>query len=182
MRVFTAIGLPEEIRKKLFDIGGRIPCRTIRVSEPNLHITLQFIGDIDDGTLAKVIDVVKFINWEPFSVCIRGISCFGTGDDIRVVYANALDENRISMVYSRLSGSLKSRGISFKPENTYIPHVTIGRTIPGQKREIPEFIKKHSEDDFGSFEVSEIHVKGSTLTRKGPIYETLYKSKPAFRA
>ena len=181
MRVFTAIALPEEIRKKLFDVGSQIPGRMARVSEPNLHITLQFIGDVDDGMLAKVIDAVKFINEEPFRVCIRGISFFGTGDAMRVVYANALDKNRITLIYSRLCDALKSREISFKPENSYTPHVTIGRPSLGHKREILEFIKNHSEYDFGSFEVREIYVKGSTLARKGPVYETLYKSKLAFR-
>ncbi|MHB1829900.1 MAG: RNA 2',3'-cyclic phosphodiesterase [Candidatus Micrarchaeaceae archaeon] len=177
MRVFTAIELPVEIRKKLFHTGSQMPGRASIVPESNLHITLQFIGEIGAGTLAEVIDSVKSIKEEPFRICIKGISCFGSGEGMRVVYANALDENKIMSTHSILCGTLESRGISFEQEKSYIPHVTIGRTRQDPKREIEEFIKKHSEDDFGSFEARKIHVKGSTPTRNGPVYETLYENE-----
>ncbi len=177
MRAFVAIDLPEEIRKKLHALEGGMPGRVSLVQEQNLHITLQFLGDINEAALTKVVAAVSAIKENPFKVEIKGISYFGKKEEVRVVFAGIDDGNKTASIYSRLCDSLSSSGVSFKAEKEYTPHVTLGRPKPGPQTELLEFIGKHSGDSFGCFEANSISVKKSTLAPDCPVYETLYESK-----
>ena len=64
-RIFIALKIPEYIQKKI--ISHRIkayPDYQIFKWEPinKLHITLKFIGDVENDTVDKIIDALGFIS------------------------------------------------------------------------------------------------------------------------
>jgi len=70
IRLFAAIGIPEQIRQRLMLLQGGIP--GARWSAPeNLHITLRFIGEVDDVT-ADVFDGLLILR-------LHGDEAFGHG-------------------------------------------------------------------------------------------------------
>ncbi len=182
MRVFIAIGLPGEIKKRLFETGGLVPGRMSRVAEPNLHITLQFLGEIDEDALAKAIGAVRSIKESQFTARIKGISCFKSRGIARVVFANVIDKGNIFSIHNGLSNALAAEGIKTKAENRYTPHITIGRMKSVQKPETDDFINAHSVDEFGSFVASSISVYKSYLSSGGSEYVALYEKKLTFPA
>ncbi len=175
MRTFVSIEIPALIRKKIYSLGEKIPGRLSRVSEDNIHITLQFLGELDEGGLAKAEAVLNKLYGQPFRVTIKGISFFG-GRDIHTIYANVIDHGRIKQVYSDVGKLLSDADLDFESEREYVPHATIARVKEGSP-EIREFIGQNSDQLFGEFEISSICLKKSTLSSKGPVYETLYERK-----
>ena len=175
MRTFFAIEIPEEIRKKIHFVGAEMPGRNSRVSEDNIHITLQFLGYINEEKTAMAREALDKIREGPFMATIKGISYFG-GHDVHTVFAKVLDEGRIKEIFLDIGKSLENAGVDFESEREYTPHATIARVKQGGV-DIKEFINQNSERLFGEFEIKSVCLKESVLTEKGPVYTTLYERK-----
>ena len=66
------------------------------------------------------------------------------------------------------------RRLGFKKDKDFVAHITIGRVkFVRDKVELAMALKELANEDFGEFEVDAIELKKSTLTPKGPIYETV---------
>ncbi len=175
MRTFFAIEIPEEIRKNIHSAGEEMPGWLSRVSIDNIHITLQFLGDVSEEKAAKAKEALERIREVPFKATIKGISHFG-GRDVHTIFANVQDGGRIKGIFLDIGKSLSDVEIDFETEREYIPHVTIARVKQGGA-EIKEFITQNSERMFGEFEIKSVCLKKSVLTGKGPVYTTLYERK-----
>ncbi|MCJ7787087.1 RNA 2',3'-cyclic phosphodiesterase, partial [Patescibacteria group bacterium] len=75
-RVFIAINLPENIKKKLTDYQLKwpeLPCRWTK--KENLHITLAFLGYLTDEELFEVCKITKEValRHEPFFINLNKI-------------------------------------------------------------------------------------------------------------
>lgn len=168
MRAFIAIELPDEIRGAIYSLGLKVPGKISRVAEQNIHITLQFLGDISEGDAESVMGAVKGIRVEKFTAKADGISYFG-GRDIHTVYAKITDNGEITGIYSKLHAALSKCGIKVEQDRQYIPHATIAR-VKQENAELRKFIGQNSSHYFGSFEVTSICIMESILTEKGPEY------------
>ena len=115
----------------------------IRVSIDNIHITLQFLGDVSEEKAAKAKEALERIREVPFKATIKGISHFG-GRDMHTIFANVQDGGRIKGIFLDIGKSLSDVEIDFETEREYIPHVTIARVKQGGA-EIKEFITQNSE-------------------------------------
>lgn len=59
-RVFIAINLPEDIKRELARFYGKWPGLPARwTNKDNLHITLEFLGDLTDAEIADVCKIVS---------------------------------------------------------------------------------------------------------------------------
>jgi len=59
-RIFIAINLPEEIKKKLSEYQSKLPDLPIRwVKKDNLHITLVFLGYLNDEEILEVCKITE---------------------------------------------------------------------------------------------------------------------------
>ena len=84
-RLFTGLSLPDNIVTVLSSVrGGLAGARWI--TPENFHITLRFIGDIDDSTAHEVFLILGRIERAPLAITIDGITVFG-GDRPRALVA-----------------------------------------------------------------------------------------------
>ena len=75
-RLFTAIEVPKEIGLRLSLLRGGI--HGARWIDPeNYHLTLRFIGDIDDRTAGEVADMLDLVERPSFTVTLTGLDQFG---------------------------------------------------------------------------------------------------------
>lgn len=155
-RVFTAINLPEDIKKKLADCQKKwleLPCRWTK--KENLHITLEFLGYLTDEALIELYERTKETVSEKkaFNICLNKI-CYGPPKKIppRMVWVT---------------------GEKIKEFNI-IPHITLGRIKTWQFKQIePEERPEINEDINLTFEVKSIEIMESRLKRNGPEYAVL---------
>src|ERR1700689_3145598 len=86
-RLFTGLEIPQDLAMDLGMMrGGLYGARWIDVE--NYHITLRFIGDIDDATARDVHSSLEQIRRKPFEVTIEPLGSFG-GDKPRAIVAKA---------------------------------------------------------------------------------------------
>ena len=173
MRAFIAVELSEEVRAKLSEFATALDFEGVKpVEAENLHITLFFLGEIDDRTRGKVIDAMEKVSAKPFTLQVSGAGVFPNPNFIRVAWAGC-EATELKEIYSQLSPEM--RKLRYKIEQ-FNPHVTVARVkSPEAKSRVQEVLKKFEKKKFGSCEVAKILLKKSVLTPGGPVYETVYE-------
>ena len=171
IRAFIAVELPDKFIPEIERLGSRIKMPGVKLVEPGLvHITLKFLGDIHENKVDSIVNALSGIKCKSFEAEIKGIGVFPKPSYVRVIWLGGHGdfENLHSEVERALSG------FRFKKEGDFTPHATIARVKqPVNSMELMEKINNIGDADLGTFSVSSISLKKSTLTPRGPVYETL---------
>ena len=123
-RLFTGLEIPADIATELSMLrGGLAGARWIDVE--NYHLTLRFIGDIDDRTASDVYSALERVRRPPLSVTLNGLATFG-GDKPRAIVAKAKPEPPLVELQAEQERLMRRVGIA--PEaRKFVPHVTLAR-------------------------------------------------------
>ncbi|MDE1860826.1 MAG: RNA 2',3'-cyclic phosphodiesterase [Candidatus Micrarchaeota archaeon] len=179
MRAFIAVDLPENIKDNLWKVVSGITAGGVtRVKKEAMHITLVFLGSLNDDEVAGVKAAMDSIRSSEFEVGIDGVSYFSP-KQLRVVFAAVgQGAEKLIDIYKQLSASLSSNGIDYSGEREYRPHVTLLR-VKDQRTAatIRAAMYRNNDIKFGKFTVRSIALKESMLTGEGPRYRTLYVLK-----
>ena len=175
IRTFIAVELPEKFLPEIEQIGSQIKIPGVKLVEPGLvHITMKFLGDIHEDKVEPIASELSQIKCKPFEASIKGIGVFPKPSYVKVIWLGGLGDfdtlhNEVERVLS---------GFKFKQEDDFTPHATIARVKqPVNRTDLIEKITNIGDPDLGRFSVSSIYLKKSTLTPRGPIYETLKEIK-----
>lgn len=179
-RIFVAINLPEDVRKSLTEYQNRWSELPIRWTKPkNLHITLIFIGYVNNDELLEMCNLVKEVasKQNPFLINLNKI-CYGPPKKMppRMIWAMGAKSQEFAALKGNLEKLLiSSQEISFTPEKReFSPHITLGRIRQWEWRRIdPEESPEIDEDTNLSFEVNSIEIMESELKRGGVEYSIL---------
>jgi len=179
-RIFIAINLPEDIKKKLADYQAKwleLPIRWTK--EENLHITLMFLGYLLDEELLEILKITKEVasRHEPFFINLKKI-IYGPPKKMppRMVWAEGEKSEELGKLQKDLENSLLSSSVKgMESENRpYAPHINLGRIRAWEFRQIePEERPEVNEEINLSFEVNSIEVMESELKRGGAEYAIL---------
>ncbi|MDE1856140.1 MAG: RNA 2',3'-cyclic phosphodiesterase [Candidatus Micrarchaeota archaeon] len=178
MRTFISIDLPEQVRDSIAQVSREFTGDgVILVDKSVMHLSLHFLGDLDNDQIEVVKESMNGIKAKSFEVGIRGLDFFNPSF-LKVIFARVTDgAAECTDIYNQISDSLVSKGIPME-EREYTPHVTIARVKRVRNpRAIVSQIRSHSDTDFGKFTASSVKLKYSELTPEGPIYTDLYELK-----
>lgn len=178
-RIFIAVNLPDDIRKKLADRQSQWPDLPIRwTKRDNLHITLSFLGYVADENLMEIFGIVKKIaaKRSAFDVKLNKI-IYGPPKKMppRMVWVEGENSQELANLQKDLDNTFSGRSITLEKETRpYAPHITLGRIKTWEFRAIePEERPEVNEEINMDFGVSSIEVMESQLKRGGPTYAVL---------
>jgi len=169
MRTFISIDMSEEVRKEIKEIQESLPEFIGKHIEPkNLHLTLKFLGDIDESMAEKVRDKLKEIKLKKFETEINSIGVFSE-KFVKVIWLHLTNCDELQKKIDSVLESL------FEKERRFMSHLTIARVKSVEdKGKFLENLKKTKIPEI-KFAVNDFRLKKSALTEKGPTYETLEK-------
>ena len=178
MRLFIAAEIPDDVKESLnsFQKGlSESGCRVRFTEKENLHFTLKFLGEVDkkgmEDAESGIYSTLK--GFRPFSISVEGAGFFGRPERIRVVWAGVKQgRDELVKLIRSLDRNLDHIRIN---EHAPSPHITMAR-IRGSRStaNLAREVNSHERVKFGEFSLSEIVLKMSTLTEKGPIYRDLH--------
>lgn len=176
MRCFIAIDPSEEAKEELLRIQEKFK-KIIRgkfVEKENLHLTLKFLGEINEHEISEIKEILDKLKIEKFFASLGNCGFFSPSF-IRVLWVSLNPREKFFELHEKIENSLKELRIK-KENRKFEPHITLVRI---KKVEREEFLKKLSEVEVGpiKFEVSSFFLKKSTLTKEGPVYENLLEFK-----
>ena len=175
IRTFIAVELPERFVPEIERIDSILKMAGVKVVEPGLvHITLKFLGDIHEDKVEPIASALSQIKCKPFEASIKGIGVFPKPSYVKVIWLGGLGD--FETLHSEVERMLLR--FKFKQEGDFTPHATIARVKqPVNRTDLIEKITNIGNTDLGTFSVSSIFLKKSTLTPRGPIYETIKEIK-----
>ncbi len=168
MRLFVALGLPDEVRDLLGELEDALPGARW-VAPENLHITLRFIGEVDGG-LAQDIDAeLTGLSGVGFEVTLAGLGVFGEAPKTRALYARVEPCEPLTRLQQKVEKALQRAGCP--PEGRkFKPHVTLARFKGPTGLELERFVVRHSLLRAGPFPVADFQLYQSFLSGEGAIY------------
>jgi 2'-5' RNA ligase len=173
VRTFVAIDLTDEIRDEIRAAQQEIrQCRArLTLVDPGIiHITVKFLGEVDEGRIPSVSRALQEIKSEPFNIGVTGIGVNNPGRP-RVVWANIRDHGECAALSGRVESALATLGFD-REKRKYTPHATIAR-VREYDPSLLNAIRPYLSRSFGECSVGEFTLKKSTLTPKGPVYENI---------
>lgn len=182
MRAFIAITLPKEIKDYLNKLQKQLKTSGADVKwvEPeNIHLTLRFLGEIDDSMLVKINEIMQAIALarNEFSISLSELGAFPNIASARVIWVGINEgDKETKEIAEESEDNIAGIGIP-KETRAFSSHITIGRSKSGLNRAklmqlLKELANKPTEENL-RFTVRKISLLQSTLTPKGPVYEIL---------
>lgn len=182
MRAFIAIDLPKEIKDYLSLLEAKLKQSGADVKwvmPVNIHLTLKFLGEIDEQKTNQIIQILEEISFRTpqFHLKISDIGAFPNTKSPRIIWIGlAAGNNETKEIAADLEKRIERIGIP-KEDKPFTSHITIGRIKSNLNREklIQSLTTLITESDKSNYQflVTKLTLFKSTLTPKGPIYEAV---------
>ena len=166
-RLFTGVEIPDDVA---FDLdlmrGGISGARWI--DRESYHITLRFIGDIEEGLAREISYELDGVEAKPFQLRLSGCGVFG-GNKPHTLYASVEESpelRRLQSIHERICQAL---GLPPEPRK-FAPHVTLARLKEPDLQALHRFIASHNLYKSRMFEVRRFVLFSSRPSRGGGPY------------
>jgi len=182
MRCFISITLPEEIKRGMTAIQGRLRASGADVSwtrPEGMHLTLKFLGEVEEKILPEMEAALNAAvrGRSSFFLKVSGIGTFPDMRRPRVIWI-ALKEHGNNLIRLQRGVEEKFNEIGFPQEDRdFTPHITLGR-IRSQKNveKLLSLIEKEKDVELNGFDASCVHLMQSQLKPTGAVYTELYSA------
>ncbi|MEP9376769.1 RNA 2',3'-cyclic phosphodiesterase [Aquabacter sp. CN5-332] len=135
-RLFTALEIPAEVGSGLSMLrGGLSGARWI--DPENYHLTLRFVGDVDDVLAREVMYMLGQVRRRAFDLALDGLDQFG-GHKPRSVFAAVKTNPALMELQAEHERIMQRLGLS--PDRSYKPHVTLARLRDASSRQVADYL------------------------------------------
>ena len=179
IRSFIAIEVPRLFQVRLGELQKEIKQAEadVRWVHPaNIHLTLKFLGTVNNEFLEKITAILGplIAEWKPFAVRIRGLGCFPSIRNPRVLWVG-IDQGKEEVI--SLQGAIEGRAAEAafaKETRPFQPHLTLGRIQSPRRRDpLAQAVENLKEAEVGIFRASEVFLFKSELRPSGAVYTKL---------
>ncbi|OPY39347.1 MAG: 2',5' RNA ligase family [Methanoregula sp. PtaU1.Bin051] len=173
VRAFVALELTEEIRAALAEAQEILRGSSARltfVSPPQIHITVKFLGEVEEKKIGAVIDALKIIPFTPFPVTAGRVTVNNPRRPF-TVWCSIDDNGKGAQLVRAIEDSLAHLGF-LRETRPFTAHATVAR-VKRYDHSLMDVLGRIGKNSYGSCMINGLKLKKSTLTSKGPIYEDL---------
>jgi 2'-5' RNA ligase len=180
IRLFVAIFPPAEVAQRLTEaaraLAGGLSPRAMAWTRPEqIHLTLNFLGNVEQGRLEGFQRAVEAAcgRGGPIHLRARGLGCFPGPARARVIWAGlGGDATAVKGLKAKLDESLARLGY-VQDTRAFHPHLTIGRVkllSGGDRRHLTATLPKWRETDFGAWTAERVDLMQSVISPAGAEY------------
>ncbi|MDD4137016.1 MAG: RNA 2',3'-cyclic phosphodiesterase, partial [Methanoregula sp.] len=170
---FVALELSGEIREQLKEAQQVLRgcfARLTFVDPALIHITVKFLGEVDDKKLVQVQDALKTITVAPFPVT-AGCVTVNNPKRPHTVWCTIDDGGNGERLLALIEPALSPLGFA-REDRRFTPHATVAR-VKSPDPTLFSALSQLRDRTYGSCTISGMKLKKSTLTPRGPVYEDL---------
>jgi len=166
-RIFTGLEIPSAVAQSLAMLRGGLP--GARWIDPeNYHLTLRFIGDIDDSLAREIADMLNGVRRMSFELRLEGLTSFG-GRKPRAVVATAAPTPALLELQAEQERMMQRVGL--EPEGRkYTPHVSLARLRDTSSREVADYLSTRQPFRSAPFQVGRFVLFSSRASVGGGPY------------
>jgi 2'-5' RNA ligase len=165
-RLFVALDLPEPVKRSLEPLARGLG--DVRWSTPDQqHLTLRFIGDVDNGAVRDIVEALATVPARPFQLTLKGLGHFPPRGEPRVLWVGLERNAELARLKRRIDRALRDAGVA--PESRkFAPHVTLVRIgAPLSPTRLGTYLMRHALYRSEAFAISSFHLYSSWLRADG---------------
>jgi 2'-5' RNA ligase len=181
VRLFTAIELTDSARsaiaaeqKRVVQTLGRDGGRLRLVKPEQMHLTLVFIGEVDETRGAAIATLMAGdIPIAPFRIAFGGVGAFPARGAPRVLYLDVLEGMQAAIdLHARVALRLAQKDV-----RPYHPHLTLGRWRESRPSDRPRASRSPGRAEVAAVDVSGVVLFQSRISSSGPAYTRLAEAR-----
>ena len=166
-RLFMALELPADIVFSLSLLRGGLPAARW-IDQENYHVTLRFIGNVDDRTADDIAESLDQVSRPGFAMELNGLGSFGSRRP-RSVWAGVTLTRELSDLQAELERRIQRIGL--EPERRkFAPHVTLARLRGTSEADVAAYLALRGSFRSPPFPVGRFVLLSSKASRGGGPY------------
>lgn len=176
-RVFVAINFPDKIKEKMWLEANKFSDLPLRITkQENVHLTLVFIGYVDNDELIEIINTLPDIasRHNPFELKLDHLAYGPDEKHSRMIWMKGPTSEELLRLQGDITKTLGGLNLrSFRLEKRpFTVHVTLARMKEERWRDWENKPKIEEKKDF-AISVGSIELMGRSLKRGGAEYSVL---------
>ncbi len=148
----------------------------LKVVKPDLlHVTLKFLGDVDEALTGEISEDIRQAaeSRNSFSIGLKGMGAFPSMSNIRVVWVGIEDQGKLAEIAADVESSMADLGFE-RDRRGFKAHLTVARTrSPMGMPSVQGLIRENAVRDFGEYRVDRLLLMKSVLSPSGPTYSVV---------
>ena len=171
LRLFVALEISDDARGAIAEIGSGLPDARW-VAPENLHVTLRFIGEVDDPVAEEVDAELIGLGGRALTLTLAGLDCFESRDRVRAVWVRVAGGDDLIQLQRSVEFALRRAGVA-PDTHKFVPHVTVARLRNVAVERVVPYLQHHGDFRVPPFAVSRFTLFRSHMGRGGSHYEPL---------
>jgi len=168
LRLFVGIEFPPELKLQLSLLQNGV-AGAKWVDPGNLHLTLRFIGEVNEDIAADVDEALSRLAAKRFTLQLAGTGTFGGGKP-RQLWVGIEREPALTALQSKIEHALTRVGLPPEPRK-FAPHVTLARLREPRRGDVQRFLADHAQFRAAPLAVEAFSLIASYPTKAGSVYE-----------
>jgi 2'-5' RNA ligase len=138
IRLFVGLALPGPVRERLSGLAAGIPAARW-IAADNLHVTLRFIGEVDEPMADHVHDALAGLSVPAFAATIAGCGTFDRGQRVHTLWAGVERTPPLVHLRDKIESALVRIGLESE-RRRFQPHVTLARVKGAPVGKLQDFV------------------------------------------
>jgi 2'-5' RNA ligase len=157
VRLFVALALPAELRERLRLLVAHRFAGAKWVPPENYHLTLRFIGEVDNGRADDIDASLSGVSARGFDLTLAGVGAFEARGRANALWVGVEKNPALEHLRAKVESAVVRAGC--EPERRrFTPHVTLARLDNPDPVKLGEFLRTH-----GLFRAAPVPVERFTL-------------------
>ncbi len=173
-RIFVAI-LPSAVVRHELQTLADLSLDARWTPEDNLHLTLRFVGELNETELARHAEALVRVRVEPFILPVGNVGVFPTRGPVKVVWAGVGNgHTRLFQLRKQVDEALLTANSGLDVHHFH-PHFTLARLNENYAvKPLAKFLERHARFEAPPFRVDQFHLMASEISPgRPPTYRSL---------
>lgn len=177
-RVFVAIGLPRPLPDGLEALRVGLPGAGW-VAVDNLHLTVRFVGVVDEAALTEIDATLETLVAPPFVVTPTVVDVFvhdraaGHGHMANTLWLGVETQPALVELATRIDALLQAQGVVAARGRDFLPHITLARLKRVREQDLDAYLVPARRVRVASFSVDRFTLYRSDQNVDGVHYVPL---------
>lgn len=168
IRLFVGLALPDALRERLTVLAGGVP-NARWVESRNLHVTLRFVGEVDEAVAQEVHDRLSAVRAPAFDLLLEGLGTFQSGRRPNALWAGVRRRPELVHLRDKVESAVVRAGLPPEPRR-FLPHVTLARLKDAPPHRVQTYVAANNLFSAGPVRIERFVLFSSHLGRAGADY------------
>jgi len=139
-RAFVAIDLPAALKERLTSATPPLPKGVRPVPPDQIHLTLRFLGNVDDAAFPVLVEALGKITAPAFAVRLDAPGTFPPTGEPHVLWMGLADSEPLGQLRARIDDAAFAAGLP-RDDRPFSAHITIARLRDTRRKSITDVLE-----------------------------------------